>query len=175
MTNLDEDPGGELKNGFRFYRQLHRCSGWRAGFSLGGTRYFRYFSDAAYGSPEAARVAAEQFASQNKELHGELLALRRRFEVRRNSRSGIPGVSRYEGDGTHGPYWLAYWNDQEGRRASRRFSIRHFGEAKAFRLAVKAREKGVRPFRMRYEHVLATLGLLAEPPEGAESGRSRGR
>lgn len=103
-------------------------------------------TDAAYGSPEAAREAAEQFASENRDLHRELLALRRRFEVRKNSRSGIPGVTRYDGHDTHGPYWLAYWNESGGRRTSRRFSIGRLGEAEARELAVKAREKGVRRF-----------------------------
>ena len=165
MTNLQDNPGGELENGFRFYRAVNRCRGWRVSISVRRERYSKYFADASYGSPEAARRAAERFASRNKDLHRELLALRRRFEVRRNSRSGIPGVSRYEGDGRHGPFWLAYWDDQHGRRASRRFSIQRLGEEKALALAVKARERGVRPFRKRYERVLTSLGLLPEEPD----------
>lgn len=174
MTSPHRKPGSELKNDFRLYRKLNRCRGWQAAFSLGGTKYARYFSDAAYGSPEAARQVAERFASENRDLHEELLPLRRRFEVRKTSRSGIPGVSRYEGDRKHGPYWLAYWDDQEGRRVSRRFSIHRHGEAEALKLAMEARQKGVRPFQERYEEVLAALGLLPDARGGSPNGRSDG-
>jgi hypothetical protein len=163
----------KLVNGFRLYRQLCRCSGWRAGFTIRRVAYVKYFADAAYGSPEAARKAAEEFASQDSELHRELLALRRRFEVRKTSRSKIPGVSRYGGDDTHGPYWLAYWDDVHGRRVSRRMSIARFGEDRAFELAIKAREEGVRELRRRYEEVLRILGLSADPSPRSRTRRSR--
>lgn len=167
----DDGGGAELANGFRVYRQSHRCSGWMAGFSVFGVRYTRYFSDAAYGSPEAARTAAELFASENCELHQELMALRRRFEIRKNSRSRIPGVSRYDGDDKRGPFWLAYWDDQEGRRWTRRFSIQRLGESEALISAIKARETGVRTFRERYQHVLASLELLPDKPAKLRTGR----
>lgn len=166
-------PGGaehELANGFRLYRQQLSGSGWQAGFSLRGVRHFRYFPDAAYGSAEAARRAAEQFASKDSELHRELLALRRRFEVRRNSRSYIPGVQRYSGERKRGPFWLAYWDDSQGRRHSRRFSIGRLGESQAFRLALNARKQGVRPFQERYEQVLKSLGLVAEKAARSRTG-----
>lgn len=162
-----------FENAFRVYRQLHRCSGWQARFSLNGVIYTKYFPDAAYGSSGAAKRAAEKFACENKELHKELLSLRRRFEVRANSRSGIPGVSRYSGEEARGPFWLAYWDDQQGRRKSRRYSIRRLGERKALELALKARDKGVDPFRQRYGEVLRILGLTAEPPQRGDA-RKRG-
>ena len=153
----------ELANGFRVYRQSNRGAGWSAGFALLGVQYFRYFADSAYGSPAAARRAAEEYATSNCELHEELLALRRRFAVRSNSRSKIPGVSRYEGYGKHGPYWLAYWDDARGRRVSRRFSVGRFGETEAFERAVKAREQAVADLRKRYQQLLEELGLVAGP------------
>lgn len=152
----------EVENGFRYYRTLHRGSGWQAHFTIGGIKHFRYFSDALYGSPEAARRAAEQFGVQNRELHRELLALRRRFEVRRNSRSGVPGVCRYWGDSKRGPYWSAKWTDEAGRAVSRKFSISRLGEEKAFQLAVRAREKAVGRLRQRYRHLLRSFGVASE-------------
>ena len=169
MTKARGGQVSQVENGFRVYRRLDQCSGWQAGFSLRRVRYFRYFPDAEYGSAEEARRAAEQFACQNSELHEELLALRRRFEVRKNSRSKIPGVSRYDGHDTHGPFWLAYWDAPNGRRVSRRFSIGRLGESEAFKAALKAREAGVRPFRKRYRKVLRKLGLAEERPEQAEA------
>lgn len=166
MTELKKERADKThRNGFRVYRQIHRCSGWRAEFTIKRVKYSRYFADAAYGSADAAREAAEQFASRNSELHRELLALRRRFEPRRSSRSRLPGVSRYEGYSGHGPFWLAYWDDSNGRRVSRRFSIERLGEERAFDLAVEARNKGVRSFRRRYEQVLRSLNLVADTDE----------
>ena len=172
VTLTDDGSDGALKNGFRFYRQTYRCHGWQARFTLKGVRYTRYFSDAAYGSAESARRAAEEFAAQNGDLHRELLALRRRFEIRRNCRSGIPGVSKYEGWG-HGPYWLAYWHDESGRRVSRRFSISRLGDAKAFECAVKARKRGVLHFQERYKQLLSTLNLQAEPTNPKSTAAAR--
>lgn len=168
----DDGSDGAPKNGFRFYRQIYRCHGWQARFTLKGVRYTRYFSDAAYGSAESARRAAEEFAAQNGNLHRELLALGRRFEVRRNCRSGIPRVSKYEGWG-HGPYWLAYWHDESGRRVSRRFSISRLGDAKALECAVKARKQGVHHFQERYKQLLSTLHLQAELTESEKRGSGR--
>ena len=162
MTRGNAQIDHELPNGFRLYRQLNRSRGWQARFRLFGTVYSRYFSDAEYGSSAAAREAAEHLASQNQDLHNELRALHRRFVVRANSRSGLPGVARYEGNVAHGPFWLAYWDDQNGRRVNRRFSIGRYGETEACRLAREAREKGVRPFRERYEQILNKLGLVPE-------------
>jgi hypothetical protein len=174
MNGFNQEDGKELCNGFRVYRQLHRSRGWQARFAVRGERYVRYFADAAYGSSEAARRAAEQFALKHRDAHEELLALRRRFDVRRNSRSGVPGVARYDGDGERGAYWLAYWDDASGRRTSRRFSVRLHGEAEAHMLALKTRAQGVDPFRKRYEEILAELELeLANRPESLPKRKGR--
>jgi hypothetical protein len=160
-----------LSNGFRFYRTDHKGAGWQASVCVEGKRYFKYFPDSAYGSAEASRGAAEEFASRNRELHQELWALRNRFAVRKNSRSGIPGVSRYEGDAKRGPYWSAYWADPKtGRRLSKRFSVGEHGESAALALAVRTREKAVQSCRERYAEILVILGLTGEDPtvqEGA--------
>jgi hypothetical protein len=177
MGDAPEESVRKLQNGFRVYRDLHRASGWKAIFTVRTIRYSKYFADAAYGSAEAAKAAAEKFASRNCELHEELLALRRRFLVRRTSRSNIPGVSRYDSVDGRGPFWLAYWDDTNGRRVSRRFAVGRWGEDRAFKLAVKARERGVRQFRKRYEQVLKRLGLsedeAAEMPTSEVPDRAR--
>lgn len=149
--------GLDLPNGFRLYRQLNRSRGWQAQFRIFGVVHSKYFSDAEYGSPSAAREAAERFASQNRELHEELIALRRRFDIRANSRSGIPGVARYGSQQARGPFWLAYWDDEHGRRKTRRFSVRRLGETTAFEMAIKARDDGVELFRLRYQEILDSL------------------
>lgn len=152
-------------NAPRIYRDS-QFDGWRAGFELGGTKYFKYFSDQKYGGSSASRKAAEAFALENKDLHDELLALRRRFVPRANSRSGIPGVSRYDGDSAHGPFWLAYWDHPERkRRVSKRFSVAEHGDSTAFRLAKKARELALKREHERYQRILKSLGLVAASEE----------
>jgi hypothetical protein len=160
-----------LSNGYRFYRTEHKGSGWQALFALEGKRYHKYFPDSIYGSAEASRKAAEEFASQNRELHEELWALRSRFLVRKNSRSGIPGVSRYDGNERRGPYWLAYWADPKtGRRVSKRFPIGEHGESEALNLAIKTRERAIEPCRQRYGEILLLLGLTDERSFDPEAG-----
>jgi hypothetical protein len=73
--------------------------------------------------------------------NGERLALLRRFLPRKNSRSGIPGITRIEGGPGRGACWLAYWNDRTGRKVQKRFSVRLHGEDGARKLAAKARFK----------------------------------
>lgn len=162
MTRGKGQSDAKLANGFRLYRQLNRSRGWQAQFRMFGEVYSKYFPDAEYGSSAAARQAAEHLALQDQDLHDELRALHRRFVVRANSRSGLPGVARYDGSKSHGPFWLAYWDDHSGRRVTRRFSIGRYGEEEACRLARETREKAVRPFRERYEQILAELQLVPE-------------
>jgi hypothetical protein len=162
----------KLSNGFRFYRTNHKGAGWQTLICLDGRKHFKYFADSAHGSAEASRKAAEEFASQNRHLHEELWALRNRFVVRKNSRSGIPGVSRYEGSKNRGPYWFAYWADPKtGRRRSRRFSIAEHGEGGALSMAVQTREKAVEPCRERYKEILKILGLISEEPAIEDGAR----
>ncbi len=70
-------------------------------------------------------------------------------------------MSKYEG-WNHGPYWLAYWDDNSGNRVSRRFSISRYGEQNAFTLALRAREEGVRHFRKRYDKLVGSLDLRSD-------------
>jgi hypothetical protein len=40
-------------------------------------------------------------------------------------------------------YWVAQWSPSKGVRKSARFSVEKYGDDEAYRLAVKARNKGV--------------------------------
>jgi hypothetical protein len=152
----------ECDGGSRISRTEHRGRGWCARFQVRDKIYRRYFSDATYGSTEAARQAALSFASADQELHDEFLALRRRFEPRKNSRSGLPGLARYDPPGRPA-HWLAYYDcPVTERRVSQRFYIGEHGEEQARLLAIEFRENGVRPYRERYEELMSTT--IGEAP-----------
>jgi hypothetical protein len=149
----------------RVCRKEHRSQGWFARFQVCNKKYSRYFADASYGSSEAARRAALRFASADQELHDEFLGLRRRFEPRKNSRSSVPGLARYDRPGRRA-HWLAYYDcPLSNRRIGRRFYIAEHGEEQARSMAIEFREKSLEAHRKRYEELMAasTWDRLSEP------------
>ena len=138
-------------NGFRLYRKENRGQAWQVMITVNRIMYTKNFSDSTYGSPELSRSAAEKLAVRDRAVHDELLALRRRLEVRKTSRSGIPGVARYEGDATHGPHWLAHWIDAvTQKRRSKRYYVAEHGEDASRCLAIEAREEAIERDKKRF-------------------------
>jgi hypothetical protein len=146
-------------NGFRLYRKENKSQGWQVTMTVNHVQYTKCFSDNIYGSAELARAAAEKLALRDRAVHDELLALRRRLEVRKTSRSGIPGVARYEGDATHGPHWLAHWIDTKTqRRRSKRYYVTEHGEDASRSLAVGAREEAIAWDKKRFAELTEYIG-----------------
>lgn len=142
-------------NGFRMYRSVNNGFGWLVNITVDGIKYCKYFADATFGSTELARAAAEAVASRDKAIHEELLVLRRRLKVRKNCKSGHPGVGRFEGDKTHAPNWAASWVDSSsGRRLSKRFYVAAHGEEAARELAIEARHEATQIDQARLEQLL---------------------
>lgn len=57
-------------------------------------------------------------------------------------------MARYERkDG--GAFWLGFWDDEDGVRRQRKFSVRTHGEAEAMRRAVEVRLQAESVFRQR--------------------------
>ena len=116
--------------------------GWVVHVSHEGRRFRRYFSDKQFGSRDSAYTAAQQLALAWGD-RSEVVALLRWLKPRQNSRSGTPGVARYEGKPGRGRFWLAYW-DEDGRRVQKEFSISVHGEERARELAFKIRQRAMR-------------------------------
>lgn len=155
---LTTQPTPAEKNALRIYRTT-QDNGWQVIFSICGDRHRRVFMDAAYGTSQAAKLAAEELAYKDLELHAELLALRRRFEPRTSSRSGIPGVARYDATPSRGAYWMAHWTDPvSGRKRAKRFMIDKLGEDLARDEALACRADAVEPLADRYQEILKQLG-----------------
>src|SRR5687768_10279318 len=102
----------------RVDRPEKRMVGWRVCVFYEGKRSFRFFSDKRFHGRREAYAAARQFALELGD-RSEFLALQRRLKPRQNSRSGTPGVGRYEGSKRQSPFWVAYW-DEGGRKVQRK-------------------------------------------------------
>ncbi|HYD59585.1 MAG TPA: AP2 domain-containing protein [Noviherbaspirillum sp.] len=109
----------------------------------------RHFSDSVHGGKRKALKAAIAFRDEmlTKLRDTEYASWLRR--KRSNNTSGIVGVARYvnisqaSGRRQEYPYWQAFWRDHEGRRHTRTFSVRMYGERKARKLAILARQAAV--------------------------------
>ena len=137
----------------RRLRNLHRrddtdssTHGWLAQVQRRHAIINRMFSDGLYGGRRASlRAAVAWRDALLNALHDEHYALWRRNGKRRNNTSGIVGVGRYAVSGQpHAAYWLAFWNNGEGTRQSRKFSISKYGEGRARALAIAARRDALK-------------------------------
>jgi hypothetical protein len=125
-----------------------------------GKRYSKLFYDADYGGSRKAELAARE---HRDELLARLPADSRQSgpQVRRrsNNSSGVAGVYR-----THQsvvrfcvedgewykytqPYWVAAWTETDGKRHSKKFSVKKYGEGKAKKLAREYRWEMVQQLR----------------------------
>ena len=73
--------------------------------------------------------------------------------LKRNNRSGIPGVCRYvsnKNDNKKGEpqcYWIASWSPEPRKTKHKKFSVKKYGEEEAFHLAVLARKKALKQLK----------------------------
>jgi len=65
----------------------------------------------------------------------------RNHSLQRNNKTGIVGVALCVCGGHYGsPYYMAYWNELDGKRKSKCFSTWKFGEKEAFKMACEYRQ-----------------------------------
>ena len=123
-----------------------RTHGWQVRLSRGGRRWSKCFSDARYGGDEAAFSAAKEFRDQ---LIAELPQPERagaEGKMTRRNISGVVGVSRIivRTRMTRYVFWQATWSPEPGVRKRVKFSVRRYGEERAFELACEARREAKR-------------------------------
>jgi hypothetical protein len=119
--------------------------GWVVTLQRKGAMIVKRFSDGVYGGKREALDAAVEYrdsflALENPFDHQIWIRTRRR----KNNKSGIPGVLRYEvaenaNTGRVRAFWLASWTDEHGATRTRKFSVTRYGEQEARRLAVAER------------------------------------
>ncbi len=106
----------------------------------------RLFSDGRHGGKRPAYRAAVAWVDEQRERYPLVPRRTRMTTLRRNNRSGVPGVYRWPADGrdTPGAYWGAQWVARPNDRPRRRkFSIALHGESAAKRLAAKTRRLAI--------------------------------
>ncbi len=121
--------------------------GWLVTLQRNHKIHKKFFSDSVYGGKRTAfRVALQYRNTLIEILTPGRYHLWRRTIRRRNNSSGIVGVGRYDQvvnrhTDQHRVFWLAYWDDENGKRRQRRFSVLLHGERKAKQLAIAERKR----------------------------------
>lgn len=128
--------------------------GWWVRLQKGGEKFQNFFNDSKFGGKEEGLNAARIFRDIVKLQLADKVVGKRKKNKNRSS-PGIVGVSRFEGPcKSHGytydrKVWTAHWLNEKGKSAGSSFSIDKYGEEEAFRLALKARKKGIEHQRER--------------------------
>lgn len=150
---------GERPKKSRYVRRVDRPDrqlvGWHVHYQRGREQVSRFFADRAHGGPDEAHAEALRFAAEREQDGGELVLLLRRLSPRSDTRSGIPGVTRLvRRPPDRGAYWVAYWNDDLGRKVQKKFSVGLHGEDAARELAIEARRQATERHRARLVELL---------------------
>lgn len=109
----------------------------------------QYFSDGEYGGKRKALVAAKAHRDELEKSKKGYTAKQLAKKTRSNNTSGTVGVRLVTESDPRWPsepeyqYWVAQWSPKKGVRKTKRFSVDKYGSDEAYRLAVKARKKGV--------------------------------
>jgi hypothetical protein len=123
-----------------------RDHGWVVTLQRKGAIIVKRFSDGLYGGKRKALKAAveyrDSFLARDKPFDYQIWV---RTRLRKNNKSGIPGVGRYEvvdnsGSGIARAFWLASWVDERGASRKRKFSVGRYGEQEAKLLAIAERD-----------------------------------
>jgi hypothetical protein len=123
-----------------------RDHGWVVTLQRKGESIVKQFSDGIYGGKRESLKAAVQYRddllAQDEPFDHQIWI---RTRLRKNNRSGIPGVHRYEVIDNRDTenvrvYWIAAWTNEHGVTRQRKFSVARYGESEAKRLAIAERE-----------------------------------
>jgi hypothetical protein len=134
----------------RVDHDLKRDHGWVVTLQRKGAIITKRFSDGIYGGKREALKAAveyrDSFLTRDKPFEHQIWI---RTRPRKNNKSGIPGVLRYEITDKRNPenvriHWIAAWTDEYGATRQRKFSVARYGEEEAKLLAIAERDYHLR-------------------------------
>jgi hypothetical protein len=141
------NPENLLHHILRLDIEAKRVHGWQVMAVRNKINKSKRFSDAEYGGRDEALQAAiryrDELLAKTDHLAHQLWI---RSAVRRNNKSGIPGVGRCEQIYKRSPNaryasWYAKWFDEHGKGHARWFSVSRYGEQEAKQLAIAERER----------------------------------
>ena len=128
----------------------HRTHAWRVSLRRQGKLLVKNFPDKSFGGKRKALKAAKEHRDEVVAAFPPTTRQQMCSIVRRNNKSGIPGVYSYYKsyelkDGTIKKikYWEADWPVGKNESAKASFSVKTYGERAAKRMAISAREEGV--------------------------------
>ena len=125
---------------------LMKTHGWQVRLRRQGKLFSKFFSDRKHGGEEEALTIARAYRNELIKSLPEPVRAGAEGKMTRRNVSGVVGVSRiviksglrrYE-------FWQATWSCDSGIRKRMKFSVRRYGEDRAFELACVARKNGER-------------------------------
>ncbi|NKI17519.1 AP2 domain-containing protein [Spongiibacter sp. KMU-166] len=129
---------------------IHRTHAWRVSLRRQRKMIVKNFPDKKFGGKRKALAAAKQFRDETIAAHPPTTRKQFCSTLRRHNKSGITGVYRYakryklkDGCVKEIWYWEAHWPTAKNESEKATFSVQTYGERKAKRLAIAAREAGV--------------------------------
>ena len=135
------------RNIVRIDHEASRTHAWRVTLQRHNDIVVKTFSDSIHGGKHKALKVAVKYRDELLRRYSPYAhAIWVRTRLRRNNTSGIAGVARYEervnpNTGYTRVFWLASWVNEHGDSRKRRFTVSHYGECQAKRLAVAERER----------------------------------
>lgn len=141
-----------MKHIYRIDHEDSSTHSWLVTIQRRGHVYNRQFTDTVYGGKRKAFAAAKVYRDYLLTHLRPLTRVECCMVKRRNNRSGISGVTRIDtwensrGRRYRRRYWLAQWPAGKGKAMMKKFSIKRYGERKAFQQAVRARRKALQGF-----------------------------
>ena len=132
---------------YRFDSPSNSSFGWQVTIQRKGTRFNKFFSDGRHGGRQEAFKAAKFYRQSVLSSYDAYSRKELCLKLKRSNQTGYPGVCRAQSRvSARSPrlrwYWIATWTPVEGEPAkSKKFSIRRYGEQRAFRLALQFRRE----------------------------------
>ncbi len=124
--------------------------GWYVRITRQGTNWRKFFPDKKLGGRGRSRKAAEIYRDKvlqnlpSKRLK-QIAARRRR--IPQSNRRGVTHTEIHAPSGKIYRYWQVLWQDLDGRRRTRKFSVERYGAEGARKKAERASEQVVAPKR----------------------------
>lgn len=135
----------------RVDNEASRTHGWLVTIQRRGVIYRRHFSDGTNGGKRKAFAAAKTYRDTVIEKHPPFSMKEYSSILKKNNRSGVVGVCRYCSSETRDLppekqrwFWVASWPLPDGKRKRVKFSVKKYGEDKAFKMALKARRDAIK-------------------------------
>lgn len=134
--------------------------GWYVRVYKNGKTYSKLYSDRKYGGKERALKIAQKAHKMAVEAMKAIPTKRSRRLVKSDKRnkSGVIGVNRtqkHNRSGTVSEYYQVTWSPKPGKIKNKQWSIRKYGEEKAFKLACEFRHQVMRTIHGdKYEEIL---------------------